>query len=154
MASEIKILKEAIQTNLKVSNKAQLFSILAKPLVEYKCVREEFSQKVLEREEKFPTGLPLNDVGVAIPHTDPKYVLSNAISLGVLDNPLTFRVMASPEQSVNVKIIFLLALNDAEKHLEILKKIITIIQDGKALLKLLNGNKEEIYGYISHLFKE
>ncbi|OUM83682.1 MAG: hypothetical protein C6P37_13195 [Caldibacillus debilis] len=153
MATEIKIFKEAIHTHLNVNDKAELISILAKPLLEKKYVTAEFAEKVLEREEKFPTGLPLKKIGVAIPHTDPKYVLKNAISIGVLKKPLPFKVMASPEQSVNVGIIFLLALNDSEKHLEILQKLISLIQNEKALFQILNGSKDEIFHFIDRQLK-
>lgn len=152
MGLNLKINQNFIQTDIKVQDQKELFTILTKPLLDEQIVKPTFPEKVLEREKQFPTGLPLREIGVAIPHTDAEHVYENAISIGVLSEPVSFQVMGSPDQSVDVRIVFLLALSNAEKHLTILQKVISFIQNEEALHFILNSSNKEVYEYIMEHF--
>ena len=93
--------------------------------------------------EKFPTGLPTLPVGVGIPHTDAKWVNQNSIMVGVLKKPIKMITMATVDDEIEVSIIFLLALGESNKQLNILQKIMTIIQD-QELLKGIQTKDVEI----------
>jgi len=63
-------------------------------------VSEEFAEDVWEREKIFPTGLPTQPFGVAIPHADPDHVKQSAVCLGILNSPVFFNQMGM-ESSTN-----------------------------------------------------
>ena len=52
----------------------------------------------MKRESVYPTGLPVGEINVAIPHTDPEHVNNAAICLGILEKPVTFNVMGMEEK--------------------------------------------------------
>ena len=122
-----------------------LIKKMSEPLINDHRVSEEFPYKVCEREQIFPTGLPTEPYGVAIPHTDPEYVLENTISIAVLKQPLEMVVMGSDQEKVMVSIIFLLSLGESNKQLNILKQLMKGFQDESILTAFMKGTKEEIY---------
>ena len=68
-----------IYINVDVDNFEDLIYKLSLKLIETGDVLEEFPNEVIKREKVFPTGLPTNPFGVAIPHTD-------AVSISFKDN--------------------------------------------------------------------
>lgn len=61
-----------IFVDLEVRDFPELITLIAQPLVEDQDVVAEYPSQVIKREEGFPTGLPTEPIGVAIPHTDAK----------------------------------------------------------------------------------
>ena len=59
--------------------------------------KESYVQALKNREEEYPTGLNVNGVGVAIPHTPVEHVNDTAICIGVLRDPVTFREMGTDD---------------------------------------------------------
>lgn len=107
-------------------------------------VKETFREAIVQRELAFPTGLPMGEVNVAIPHTDPEHVNKAGFCLGILDNPVTFSVMGAEGETVDVSVIFMLAIKRKEDQLENLQKLITICQDQEMLKVLLTGDIDKI----------
>lgn len=134
-----------ITTGVEASTREEVFKVLAQPLYDAGFVREGFLEGVEEREKNFPTGLPTVPFGVAIPHTNPQYVKDNAISVGVLKHPVTFTVMGTDDETTEVRLVFLLALNESQKQLNILKNITSIISDENFLKSFLTMTRKEIY---------
>lgn len=140
----VKIIPDCVKSDLKCSTKEEALKILCETLLKQKFVKDDFYNQIIKREKNFPTGLQTRTLGVAIPHTDPQYVLSDSIAVGILKNPVVFHEMTNVDKDVNVTVIFLLALTDATKHLKILSKIMEIIKDENSLKRLLNENENEI----------
>lgn len=140
---DISILPEAVHANLMVSSQEELFRELADPLVAAGKVKEDFAAHVLSREHSFPTGLPLDGFGVAIPHTDAEHVIAPAIAVATLGKPIGFKVMGDPDQTVQVSIVFMLALNEGHAHLEFLQKIIRLAQDSEGIGSLFSAQSDE-----------
>lgn len=125
-------------------NFGQIIDELSKNLLDKKLVTKEYPQAVKDREIKFPTGLPTNPVGVAIPHTDPKYVINNAVSVAVLKKPIEMTVMGTTNEKVEISIIFLLSLAQSNKQLNILKRIMSVVQDQDLLQSFASASNDEI----------
>ncbi len=139
---------DRIQVNCLVKDQFDAIALAAKPLLEKGYVSEEFIDAAIERERVFPTGLPTK-IGVALPHTEAKYVLKESISILTLKNTIVFAGMGNPKESIPVQIVFLLAINDPEKQLRILQTIITIIQNEKMLRKIRDAKEpRDIYNLI------
>lgn len=61
----------------------------------------------------FPTGLPTEPIGIAIPHTDAERVNRGASAVGVLPQPVVFTEMGCDDDSfVDVYAIVVLAIHD------------------------------------------
>ena len=86
--------------NSTAATREEALAELAKMLMANNYVHASFAQAVLHRENEFPTGLPTNPVGVAIPHTDIEHVISPAIAVSILANPVQFNEMGNPDNQV------------------------------------------------------
>lgn len=73
-------------------------------------VRPGFEKALIEREHEYPTGLPTQPVGVALPHADPKLVVQAGLIIVVLRNPVMFEEMGNPDQKVEVRVVIGIAL--------------------------------------------
>lgn len=118
---------------------------LAQPLINDGLVVNDFADHVLAREANFPTGLPTEPVGVAIPHTDHQHVRRNGFAVGILAEPVIFEDMGGEPEPVPVQIVFLLALAESNKQLNVLGWIMTLIQDAEYLQQLLTLSDEDIF---------
>lgn len=124
----------------------ELINLIAQPLIEDQDVVSEFPMQVIKREESFPTGLPTEPVGVAIPHTDAKYVNNNRVTIATLKNPIKMDIMGGmDDEKIDVSIVFLLALGQSNKQLNILQKLMSILPDAELLENIKKGNQKEIY---------
>ncbi|MBC3888483.1 PTS sugar transporter subunit IIA [Acetobacterium paludosum] len=138
-----------IQINCLVNDQFDAIALAAKPLLRQGYITEDFIEAAIERERTFPTGLPTK-IGVALPHTEAKYVLRESISIVTLKNTIVFAGMGNPKESVPVQIVFLLAIKDPEKQLGILQTIVTIIQNEKVLHKIKDAKEPKtIYNLIN-----
>ncbi|MDI9541012.1 MAG: PTS sugar transporter subunit IIA [Bacillota bacterium] len=112
--------------NQSVKNKEEALALLANEFIKAGVVEDNFLEGILQREEAFPTGLELNKMGVAIPHTDSEYVKENQLGFMTLDKPVIFKFMGDASQDIEVSIIFMLALKEAESQIEMLSKLMDL----------------------------
>lgn len=124
-----------------IESAQEAMTYLGQELLEGGVVKNSFIPALLEREKIFPTGLLFDGYGVAIPHTDAEHVLKTQVAVMTLEKPVIFRQMASHDQTVKVQFIVMLAIKEAHSQLEMLQKLMAILQD-KALV-------EEILSYDS-----
>ncbi|GAB2027950.1 PTS sugar transporter subunit IIA [Lactovum odontotermitis] len=122
-----------------------LFSFLAHELQEKDFVTKDFFQKICEREIIFPTGLFVNGIGVAIPHTDSDWVKRSQIAFMSLENPMTFYEMGTNDKEIAVNLVFMLALKEPHEQPEMLMKLIAMFQADKVLESLSKVDKIEDY---------
>lgn len=128
----------------------QIIKRLAEGLKNEGFVSSDYTKSLIEREISYPTGLPSMTHGTAIPHTDSKHVLKEAIVIALLKNPVNFKRMDDPEKDVKVSIIFLLALNNPENQLKALQGITAIIQNETILQKIVTTrDKTELINILS-----
>jgi len=69
---------------------------------------------------------------VAIPHADICHVNEAAICVAVLKTPAPFRAMDEPDNDVPVSLVIMLALTEAHGHIEMLQRIVKLIQNQEA----------------------
>ncbi|MGE5483873.1 MAG: PTS sugar transporter subunit IIA [Ignavibacteriales bacterium] len=119
---------ELVVIGMKAGSKEEVLDRLASLLTEHGAVKPSYSGAVQERERKYPTGLPTQGVGVAIPHADPEHVLKPAIALATLASPVSFGLMGDASSSVEVGLVLMLALKDANGQLKTLQKLVEAFQ--------------------------
>ncbi|SFL36795.1 PTS sugar transporter subunit IIA [Pelosinus propionicus] len=115
-------------------------------------VRDSYIKAVLERERNLPTGLPIGDFCVAIPHTDSGHVNRSTIAITTLKKPTIFHSMVNPEEILNVEVVFLLAVKDPNLQIQLLKNLMSVFQNKELLIKVRDASsKEEISELLSCL---
>ena len=99
-------------------------SFLSDSLSKGGYVKEGYKESLLEREEKYPTGLVLADsVNVAIPHTETEFVNEDVFVIGVPQNDIKFRRIDDPTTEVCVDLIFLFVIKNPQKYVKVLSAL-------------------------------
>ncbi|KIL49632.1 PTS sugar transporter subunit IIA [Jeotgalibacillus soli] len=131
-----------ILREIDVDSKAEVLEVMARNLVNKGFVKESYIEAVIEREKNYATGLPTKGYSVAIPHTDIEHVNKKAISVGILKNTVDFGIMGEESATTPVKLVFMLAMEQAHSQLELLQKLMQIFQDEDTLQFLANEDSK------------
>ncbi len=126
--------------NYKADNQEQLLTDFAKVLQEQGYVKDSYAKAIIERETEYPTGLNTPGIKLAMPHTYPQHVIKPAILVATLQNPVAFKEMGNSGNTVEAKLIFMLAVTDPKGHLEILSKLMSIFSQEDKLLDIYNSS--------------
>lgn len=105
-------------------------------------VREDFLERIKEREETFPTGIQLQNLGAAIPHTDSECVLKEFVAVVTNGRPVVFNSMEDKEVQVKADIVFVLGLNQPHAQLEMLQSLMGLLQNETLLSEMLLASNE------------
>ncbi|WP_154888074.1 PTS sugar transporter subunit IIA [Longibaculum muris] len=126
-----------IFSDMEAQDYQEVMKKLGGAFIENGYAHESYIDALIAREKEFPTGLDVNGIGVAIPHTDVSHVKKPGVAIAVLKQPVDFIQMGSDDDIVKVQLIFMLAVVDPSAHLERLQRILQVIQDTEVLEKLL-----------------
>ena len=131
--------------------KQEVLTQLAEHLHEAGYVKASYADGILKREEIYPTGLSTGQINVAVPHTDCEHVNQDAVAVGLLDSPVTFKAMDDPSRDVPVSIIIMLALKEPHGQVEMLQKVIALVKQQDDLRRMLRAaDTKEAYQVIAH----
>ena len=144
-ANELMIDEKIILVKEPVKDKEEIIRKLGSLLLANGFVKDTYTQAVYDRELVYPTGLKARVTGVAVPHTDTIHVNKPAVAIATLMNPVIFNGMGAPDTEVSVDIVLMLAIHDPKLVVNILRKVIFVIEDDEALKNLQSAQtKKEI----------
>jgi PTS system galactitol-specific IIA component len=130
-----------------VEDRGEAISQLNQILLSKGYVKESHLAEVLKREEVFPTGLHLDgEVNAALPHCDAEHVNELSLAVGTLKQPVAFKQMGSPpeaNETVPVKVIFLLACNEKNLLLPYLQKFTKLFRDKELMRTIAESSEPE-----------
>lgn len=127
--NDVLISPDLIALGLEAASDQEAITALSRLLYQRGLVKDSYAEAVCMREERYPTGLQFEKMGVALPHTDAIHVNRQAIAIGILDRPVAFCAMGMPEKTVEVSLIFMLAVSKPEKEAVFLSNLIDIFQN-------------------------
>lgn len=102
-----------------------------------------YVEAALQREHEFPTGLPTQPVGVALPHIDAG-ILRPALALLTLDTPIHFTEMGTTDSRIPVSIVIMLAIPAGDAHVHVLGALADLIQHPNFLTDVLDAESSHI----------
>ncbi len=116
------------------ATRADVFTELEKALVAKGVVTAGYANDLIEREVKYPTGLKVPGLNVAIPHADPVHLVNPFIAFIRPLHPVPFGVMASTaDDTLEASIIIVLGLSKDSLQLRALQAVIGLItKEGSA----------------------
>ena len=127
---------------LKIENAKTNTEVLTQ-MCEHLCgkgiVKDTYCEAILEREKNFPTGLNTHGINVAIPHADVSHVNKASLCVAVLNPTVDFHAMDEPEDAVAVSLVIMLVLTEPHGHLEMLQKIVGLIQNQEDVKKIITA---------------
>lgn len=117
---------------------------LAETLREAGYVKDSYAQAIIDREANFPTALEVGELNVAMPHCDIEHVNEGAICVGILHHSVDWRRMDDTDATCPVSLVVMLALNEAHAHLEMLQKVIGLVQDQARVAQVLAAESPDV----------
>ena len=131
------------------STKEEALKLLADEFMKSGVAKDTFYDGLITREHNFPTGLTLNNICVAIPHTDVEHVNRTQIGFMSLKEPVEFIEMGTDDKVIPVKMMFMLALKEAHQQLDMLMKLMDIFQNDDLMDRFYAAeNYDEFYELI------
>lgn len=128
-----------------IKTSTEIVTVLADELKKKNIVNDDFLDHVLDREKEFPTGLGTTGLGVAIPHTDSKYVNKSQIAFASLKKPINFKSMVDLNKEVPVSLVFMIAMASPHEQAGLLSKLMELFQDPTELENLKScKNKNDV----------
>ena len=118
-----------IEPELGTPTPKAVIAILCERLVKEGYVGPSYCQATLDRERQFPTGLPTLPYPTAIPHAEADGVTNTGVAIAVLGHPVPFQAMDSPKESLDVRIVLLMAVADSANQVSMLQWVCTLVQD-------------------------
>jgi len=132
-----------------------VIGFLCDRLVEKGYINSTYLPSVIEREEKYPTGLPTLPYAVAIPHAENEGVNKTVIALAVLNRPVKFRAMDSPKKILDVRLVLLLAVANSTAQVPMLRWIAKVMQDQNVITRLVSSkNPKEVISVLTPMIKD
>lgn len=129
----------SVLLNCDFKTSDEVIQAIGGKLFEAGFVKESFVQAAIDRESNLPTGLPLGGkINAAIPHTEIEHVLKPALGMATLMNEVEFRNMVSPTDSVPVRLVFLLALEQPKAQIEMLQEVAGVLQNADLVERLVS----------------
>lgn len=137
-----KLNENLIFTKIEVDTNVDAIKYMADHFVKLGYCKTEYISSLIKRENEYPTGLNIDGIGVAIPHTDTNLVNEESLGMAILSKPVSFIEMGT-DDVVMVDIIFMLAVKEAKEHIESLQGVINMIQNKKILNAIRGSDKKE-----------
>lgn len=109
-------------------------------------VKDTYIDAVVAREKEYPTGLQLNHLAVAMPHTAGVHVITPAVCVAKLAHPVTFAHMGDPETKVQAEILFMMAIQNPDAQLETLQKVMGVFTNDASVAQFkAAGDQKALY---------
>jgi PTS system galactitol-specific IIA component len=125
--------KKTLNMDIDAGSSTEVLVKLGNLLIINGYCKSSFIPALLKRERDNPTGIDMGGFGIAIPHTDVSHVTKDGMAIGVLKKPVEFTAMGTDDESVDVLLVFVLAITNPSKHLGQIQTLISTLQDKKVL---------------------
>ena len=152
------ITENNVLVNVTAGNKEEVIRTLADLLVKNGCITPGYYDILIAREKDYPTGIPIGEINVAIPHGfSDNDVIKPGAGIATLEQPVLFRNMFNPDEELPVRIVLVVALSSKDKNYfaEELSKVMSILSNKEILSGLITAkNGKEVTEIMSMPIKE
>jgi PTS system galactitol-specific IIA component len=138
--------EELILLAYEAESREDVLHALADLLYQHGAVKASYHDAVFAREKQFPTGLPTQDIKVALPHAGVEHVNYSALAIAILQHPVSFYQMDDPDHQLDVEIVLMLANAEPNEQIQTLRQLCELFDEPEALrdLKMAQSPKEVI----------
>ncbi|MFX3617866.1 MAG: PTS sugar transporter subunit IIA [Sporolactobacillus sp.] len=138
--------KKLVFRNLDITDTNELFHMVGERMISLGFAKEGYVEELIKRETLFPTGVPVEPIGVAIPHTDGIFIKENKLAVVTLKHPITIEVMGSDHEKMAISLAIFIGVRNGKEHMIILQHLIEQIQDSNFVNQIMKADtNDEIY---------
>ncbi len=135
------MLKDFLKGNITLKERVvdwqEAVKIAAQKILEKGNIEEKYIEKMIENIKKLGPYIVLAD-DVAMPHSRPEDgVNKTGISLLKLNEGVSFG------KETSVKLVFILAAQDSNSHIEMITELVDMLQDEEKLANILQSKTED-----------
>jgi PTS system galactitol-specific IIA component len=113
-----------------------VINLLAEKLHSQDLVAADYGLQTWEREMEHPTGLPTTPFAIAFPHADAEGVHQSALAVATLRNPIQFKNMGDPDETLDVFLVLMLANKNPEEQIQTLRNLALLFGQPDKLVEL------------------
>ena len=130
------ILDNLIVKRLDKSTWQEVLVELSEAAIEAGYAKPGYDQAIIEREIKYPTGLHIPLISVAIPHADAEWAIKPSVTIGILKNPVYFKPMDGQGGDVPAKLVFMLTIEEPKDHIDFLRAFSSVMGTTEVLVEI------------------
>lgn len=135
--------EDLIYRNIDFKTSREIETFLADQLYENGYVKDGYKKALLEREQKFPTGLPSSQPAIAIPHTNADLVNKTTLAIATLKEPVEFKNMGNTKEDIPVRIVIMLVIAEPHSQVKMLQKVADIVQNEELRKEFLQAETKQ-----------
>ena len=132
-----KVREDLVLLNVEGNNRDEVLYNIASIIMQKGIAKETFYDALIERENSYPTGLPIGEINIAIPHTYPEHINKVAITIAVPKKPVIFNNMGACDEELLVHVIVCLTMRKMDDNVKLLPALLGFFADEENLRKLL-----------------
>lgn len=138
------IQEELIDLTCEITSKGDFFKAKAGILKELQFVEETYLEAVVEREKEYPTGLTLEHISIAIPHTTVDHIKEPFIYFNRLtNNEIKFIQMGTDNVVVKPEYILMLGIKEPKEQVNLLAEIMNLFNQKEFIEAIHNAKSEK-----------
>lgn len=131
----------------------ELFEYVGNILIVDQVVTNEYVEAIRERERVYPTGFDLQEIHVAIPHVESKYINKNGIWCAAIKNGCKWYNIEEETEELNVTLIFGLLITNSNQQIELLQRVTKAFRQIDKLKKISTlENRKDIHNMLLNDF--
>jgi PTS system galactitol-specific IIA component len=138
------ISQELVTAQMEANTAPEVITELSRMLFERGYVKAGYANAAIEREKEFPTGLPTEGCGTAIPHADIEHTIKPGIAVATLKSPVKFGQLGDASNQIDVSIVFLLSVTQPSAQVYLLQALVEVYKDEELLCKLSEATEPEV----------
>jgi len=119
--------------------KEEVLKELSEAAIKAGYAKPGYWKAILEREDKYPTGLHTPRIEVAVPHADAEWTVSPSLTIGILEKPVIFEPMGGEGGEVQAELVFMLTIEDPSEHVDFLRAFSTLMEVPQVLIDFKNS---------------
>lgn len=147
------VIPELVFFRESFDDQEDFFKEVSKKLLELGYVTEGYFKAVVEREVSYPTGLALENISIAIPHTNPEFIVKPFIAAYHLTNTVAFTQMATQDVTTQSELILALGIKEPQEQVGMLSKIIEVLNDPEFVKEYQSlSNQEQLVKLLKSKF--
>lgn len=134
--------QDFVYFNEKYTSAEDLLSKVANDLFKEGYVKKGYEEAIITREKKYPTGLKLAGLNIAICHTEPINVMKNTLFLVRPAQPIVFK-NAETLDELPVDLVIGLVFTDGKLHLKNLSLLAQLFTNQAFIQEIKAANSKE-----------
>ena len=154
MIEETIVKPKILGYKIKSADRDELLHEMADYLNSLGYVKSSYGDSLIERENKYPTGIDTDPIPVAIPHSEREEVLKTAILVGqTTEEGVSFQKIEGDGMWINPKVIFMLAVDTDQGQLEVISRLMGVIQEPEVVERVTQAaTTDEIETIVNEAF--